>query len=145
MDHPMIYVASGWFKPGHLEELEKLETILRVKHMKFFSPRLKSNCPPDADKSIRRNTFFGNVKAINACGLVFARVDDYDPGTVWEMGYAYGRAPIVAWSLVPDRKLNLMLAEACDGFVNGWVQILDFFNDGQFDLKVAQQWKGAIE
>lgn len=140
-----VYIASGWWQPGHKQALEILELWLQEQKVGFFSPRLVHLCPPDASDRERKAAFDGNLRAIENANLVFARVDDYDPGTVWEMGYAFGRTPVVAWSLVPMRKLNLMLAHACQGYVNGWKQIQSFFRDGKINMEVAGKWQEEIE
>lgn len=79
--------------------------------------------------------------------MVIARIDDWDPGTVWEMGFAfsYGK-PTIAWSLVPGRKLNLMLSESCEGFINGMGDMKRFFlPDGKINSEVALSWQQEVE
>ncbi len=44
-----------------------------------------------------------------------------DPGTVYEMGYAYhANIDVVGFSVYEDKPLNLMLTQGCQGFVQGW-------------------------
>jgi len=143
----MIYLASGWWRPGHLADLLQLEGYLKERRYAFFSPRLEGECKPDADKATRSQIFQENLAAIRRCNLIFARIDDYDPGTIWEMGFGHClKKDTVAWSLVEGRGLNLMLAEGCNGFVNGWKNIKQFFSNApNYDWRSISEWRAKIQ
>jgi nucleoside deoxyribosyltransferase len=141
-----VYLASGWWLPGHKEALEQLEALLGKRAYEYFSPRLESQLEKNSPFKQRQEVFQRNLDAIHEASLVFARIDDYDPGTVWEMGFAFAvHTPVVAWSLVEGRGLNLMLSESCEGFLNGWFQIQEFFSETGFRMEVAEKWKNEVE
>jgi len=142
-----VYLASGWWLPGHLEALQRLEEELTQKKHPFFSPRLvEPQLTKDSTPQERQDVFERNLQELRSARLVFARIDDYDPGTIWEMAYAYAHHRfVVAWSLVPGRSLNLMLSESCRGFLNGWKQIGQFFlPESKLNREVAQQWQQSV-
>ncbi len=116
----LIYVAAPFFLAEQIDIVEKIEKLLESIDLKYFSPRKeclfkKSDAPEKAKK-----TFKANIDAIKKSNLIIAVIDDFDPGTVFEMGYAYGmKKDILAYSDTPDRKINLMLGQSCIGFSNG--------------------------
>ena len=92
-----------------------------------------------------RAIFERNISEIELADVVLACIDNYDPGTIWEMGYAYGireagctKAKLIAYT-TKHHGLNLMLSESCDGFLRGYKSIRDYFG-GATDVAVA--WKG---
>ena len=94
--------------------------------------------------------------------IILARIDDFDPGTIWEIGFAYGRrlleaSPglavvhfphprVYAYTTVPTRGLNLMLAQSVDGFLKGLPSVYKFLQEMAFKNsdKEAQAWKDSI-
>lgn len=115
-----LYLAGPFFTPEQKIVSELVESLSERAGLDFFSPRLRCFCPPGADLTQRNLTFSTNIEAIEQCDLVLACIDDFDPGTMWEIGYAYAlKKPVIAYSMVPGRGLNLMLAQSCKGFING--------------------------
>lgn len=122
-----IYLAGPFFRPDQIATMDTVETIAEMAGVDYFSPRKRCYCPPGADQIQRRATFEMNVNAIELCDLVLACIDDFDAGTMWEMGYAFrAQRPIYAYSMVPGRGLNLMLAQSSKGFLNGKAQLEAF-------------------
>jgi len=150
----MIYIASGWWKPGHLDAIDHLTEHFRENNLEYYSPKDHNLLPENSTREQQEAVFLKNVEMIRRCEIMFARIDDYDPGTIWEMGAAYQcslvdhwlgdqalpNCKIVAWSLVPNRELNMMLAVGCDGFINGWPDIYQFFQNGWIDWEVLKRW-----
>ena len=122
-----IYLAGPFFNPQQVADQERVEAICRKHGWKFFSPRLECLVTPESTKEEWARTFRMNVQAIRRATLVFANVEGYDTGTLWEMGAAYeaGRT-VVIYSPNPQRRLNLMLAMGAHGFVAGWNAIESF-------------------
>ena len=139
-----IYLAGPFFNPEQISVQERLEQLCVRKGIPMFSPRLECLCPPDASSEQRASTFAMNVDHIVKAKFVFARIDDFDPGTMWELGYAFAFGiPSFAYTTVPGRGLNLMLAESGLRLVCDWPDIEKFLVEG--DLTVAKSWKGEIE
>lgn len=115
-----IYLAAPFFNPQQLETISTVEGICDKLQIPYFSPRKECLCPPDATLVQRQDTFFKNVNHIEIAPVILACIDDFDPGTIWEMGLAFRASkPIIAYTRVPSRGLNLMLAQSCVGFCQG--------------------------
>ena len=154
-----IYLAGPWFTQEQLEVQAQIETYCIQLQRKFFSPRIECLCPPNATNEQRVKSFSMNVEGVKNCRIVLANIEGLDTGTIWEMGaaYAFG-TPVIAYSLNSSRKLNLMLAQSCEGFLAGMevVQIflrgqpsklsLDWINecDRPFNWEVVQKWNQPI-
>ena len=142
-----LYLAGPFFTPQQRHTAELVEQACAHANLDAFSPRLRCFCPPNATHAQRRMTFDMNVTAIEKCDLVLACIDDFDAGTMWEMGYAYALGkPIYAYSMVPGRGLNLMLAQSSAGFLNGMEQMTKFLGEnGMVDFEAATKiHKGEI-
>ncbi|GAG41688.1 unnamed protein product [marine sediment metagenome] len=110
--------------------------------MELYSPRREFQVGPDSTENERGCCFQANLSYIRAASLVFARIDDFDAGTVWEMGYAYAvGATTVTWTTVEGRGLNLMLAQSARGHLVGWDAVEAFIDTApDFDWEMVEQW-----
>ena len=101
--------------------------ILQQEQFKIFAPYYDGLVVTQENDSseIREKTYNLNIKSINECNLVLAVIDDFDPGTIFEMGYASSdpSIDIISYSDVSGRGLNLMLQQASWGFANGEMQL----------------------
>lgn len=126
-----IYLAGPFFTTAQLDTAEFVEGACSAAGVDAFSPRLKCCCPSNASMAQRKASFDMNTEAIKQCDLVLACIDDFDAGTMWEMGFAFAlKKPVYAYTLVPGRGLNLMLAQSCAGFINGTLQLAKFLSKG---------------
>lgn len=123
-----IYLAGPFFNEEQVSTQAILEGMCNELGWPAFSPRLECFCPPNATKEQQDATFNMNVEHVKKAPLVIARIDDFDTGTIWEMGlaFAYG-TPVVAYTTMPEgRGLNLMLARGCVGFLQGLGKVHEF-------------------
>lgn len=136
-----IYLAGPFFNEEQLSVAGAVEKLAEDAGLDYFSPRLRCCCPPDASFAQRKISFDMNVNAIELSDLVIARIDDFDAGTMWEMGYAYrSKRPVYAYTTVKGRGLNLMLAQSCKGFICGLDELAKFMGkDGMVDWNAAQR------
>lgn len=108
-----VYLASGWFTPKALEEVEALETLLGELNFNVASPRKIFICPPNASLDVQKDTFRGNVEHIRTADFVLCNTRDKDMGTIFEAGVAYNaRVPIVYFAQGLTGNFNLMLAQS---------------------------------
>ncbi len=122
-----IYVAGPWFTPETMATQQRVEKLCAQYGWAVFSPRVELTLTKESTKDDHRRCFFMNNHGLQRCKLVLANVEGYDTGTLWEMGAAYAYdTPVVIYSPNPDRKLNLMLAQGCRGFLAGWDAIERF-------------------
>lgn len=144
----MIYLASPFFNPQQDQVVEDLKRSMGRFNLEYYSPKdqFRVNFKIDPPEKLEQ-CFQANIKAIRDADLILAVIDDFDPGTIWEMGYASANKKIIlAYSNVPGRGLNLMLSQSCKGFCNGIVEleaVLDRYKKlHRIDTVV---WKGEIE
>lgn len=158
MNQLQTYLAGPFFNPEQIQTLETVEKFAKEANIAVFSPRLECMCPPGAPMEERVKAFEMNCRGIRSCDFVLARIDDFDPGTVWEVGYAHGiknyfpfqdrnGIKVYCFTTVPDRGLNLMLAQSSDGFLQGLPSVEKFLHemaDGRGDGE-AKRWTKEIQ
>lgn len=147
------YLASGWFSPQQKTTMDKVRNIiLDFKEIKLFSPFYdgivldKNNDSPEK----RKEVFDIDIGTIAFSDLVVVVIDDFEPGTIFEMGAAAiigwmfdksmmsefltGTAKlrniprVLAYSDVSGRGLNVMLQQSVWGFANGEKELRDQLN-----------------
>lgn len=150
MNH--TYLAGPFFNEEQVELIQFIEGLASDANP-IFSPMSDGFVlKPDASIEERDQIFQSNVDAIKEASWMLAVIDDFDPGTVWEMGYAYSDGlPILAYSDVPGRGLNVMLAGAATlGFINGREQLRAIFSQLANGLSIQTMaprntWGGQIQ
>jgi len=107
------YIASGWFSPEWLEELENIKTTLDDLGMDYFSPKDENLCDPDDDADFQDQVFSGNIRGMHECDWMICNTRNKDMGSIFEAGYFHSLdKPIVYFcaGLPPGAQFNLMLA-----------------------------------
>ena len=107
------YIASGWFSPEWLEELENIKSTLDNLCLDYFSPKDENLCQPDAEDSIQDQIFEGNIKHLHESDWMLCNTRNKDMGTIFEAGYFNClEKPIVYFcdGLPAGAQFNLMLA-----------------------------------
>lgn len=131
-----VYLAAGWFTQSQMATMTKLYNFLKDCGFVVLSPYYngivvnKENDSPE----IRDSAYNWNLDSICDSDLVIAVIDDYDPGTMFEIGYATksgevdelnGLPNIISYSDVEGRGLNLMLQKSSYAFANGIDQLYE--------------------
>ena len=107
------YIASGWFSPEWLEELENIKTVLDEAGLNYFSPKDENLCKPDSGVSFQDQVFEGNIQGMKEADWMICNTRNKDMGTIFEAGYFHSIGkPIVYFcaGLPEGTKFNLMLA-----------------------------------
>jgi len=110
----------------------------------YYSPRLDGiDLTPDATEADRNAVFADNVAHLRQAKLVVAVVDDFDTGTIWETGTAFGLAIPVAYyaETLAGGTFNVMLAKSGKAMVENMTDLKAFLQDPTSD---AFQYAGAI-
>lgn len=127
-----IYLAGPFFTKEQQQVATQLESLLKDAtdnyEVKFFSPRqgeasqemkmyqVKGEQPP---QDLRERVFRDNVENIDDADLLLAYIDNFDPGTIYEVGYAYASSvPVLSFS-AKGYGMNLMLAQSVIGHTRG--------------------------
>ena len=107
------YIASGWFSPEWLEELECIKTTLDSMGLEYFSPKDENLCKPDDDSDFQDQVFSGNIDGMLDCDWMICNTRNKDMGSIFEAGYFHRLdKPIVYFcaGFPEGAKFNLMLA-----------------------------------
>lgn len=148
-----IYLAGPFFTPVQIARIEIVERLCQELLIPYHSPRKFLVLRPDSSMAERELVFVDNVRKIALSSVVLANLDQpKDTGTIWEMGFAFalGR-PVVGFSLA-DAKMNVMLANGCEGFLSSEAQVREFLagrcgekgSSWEFNWGVAQKWQKEI-
>jgi len=106
--------------------VDEVNKILRDLNFVPFSPKDECLVTAESTRADMVETFRKNIQGINDCDLMISIVEGWDTGTMVEFGYALAKnIPILAFSPVTMRKLNLMLSEACVWYASGFEQLKD--------------------
>ena len=108
-----VYLASGWFSPEWLEEVENIKSIFEKHGISYFSPKDENLCDNDASESMQDQIFKGNIKHLHESDWLLCNTRNKDMGTIFEAGYFNClEKPIVYFcdGLPPGAQFNLMLA-----------------------------------
>jgi len=85
-----VYIASPFFNQTQLNMVDKIERTLDQYGVKYFSPRLEGvitkMTPEEKEKHIKK-IYQSNIQNMQTCNMMIAVIDDYDTGTVFELGY----------------------------------------------------------
>lgn len=107
-----VYLAGPFFNPQQLWMIEETLTQLRSQGLKVFSPFHDVGFGPAA--SVAKQ----DLKAISTSDSLFALLDDYDPGTLFEIGFARAiNKPVTVFISSRNATLLTMLVGSdCDVF-----------------------------
>ncbi len=132
-----LYLAAGFFNDEQRDLCHFVEA-LETQSMPIYSPRSDGGVlTPSSTNDVVQEVFESNKVAISGAAIVLCVVDDFDPGVLWEMGYAHAKGiPSLAYSGIEGRGLNVMLAGGCElGFINGRPNLRE----------VLRRWNGSYE
>lgn len=113
-----VYLAGPFFSPIQVEELEKVEALLRMASITYFSPRIECRYSPGDPPSKADQAFYLNVYHVKQCKFVLACLTWPDAGTGWELGMAH-EAGVARLGFTSNRKvkINLMVSKTVDALV----------------------------
>lgn len=168
----MIYLAAPFFNDLEVQTVERIETTMLGCFRTIFSPRwLGTNLNRPANrKTINR----ANIYYLNQCDTVLAWIDRLmpndqtigllgksgtvivrdlgckpDDGVLFEIGYAVAKdKPVMVFTTLDPKKINVMLLENVKGFIYGWDNLLKVMQGPRNDDMVwnhnlvKQEWEG---
>ena len=143
------YIASGWFSPEWLAELESIKTTLDDLGLDYFSPKDENLCQPDSDVNFQDQVFNGNIKGMEECDWMICNTRNKDMGSIFEAGYFHKLGkPIIYFcaGLPPGAQFNLMLAASGLAVCTSIGQLTSYLRDCKGSGELVQlRYKGAIE
>jgi nucleoside 2-deoxyribosyltransferase len=78
----MVYLAGPFFGLGQRWLIDEARRILNEFYFRVFSP------VHDVGLNVAEVVAAQDVQGIEECNVVFAIVEEWDPGTIFEIGYA---------------------------------------------------------
>lgn len=114
----MIYIAGPFFDYNQLSVIKDIEEFLEEKGYEFFSPRIfgvLKDLSASKRKTVAKDVFDKNIEMMLKCTTLLAVIDNFDSGTMIEIGFAFAnRKEIITYS--PNcYGLNVMLAQMSNG------------------------------
>lgn len=96
----MIYIAAPLFTADNLDVIKRIEELLDDREEDYFSPREYGVIKGEPMTSYRMKRIFDmNIRMLRSCKKLIAVTDDYDPGTIFELGIAFMLdRPIITYS-----------------------------------------------
>lgn len=115
----LIYIGGPFFTPEQQDVIASIEGLLDERDEKYFSPREYGVIVDDPMTPQRIQRIFDmNVRMIRECNILLAITDDFDPGTMFEMGMFYawpgfcGRGSNIITYSPKAYGANVMIAQA---------------------------------
>ena len=144
-----VYIASGWFSPEWLQEVEDLKAVLQELKLDYFSPKDYAIAEATASNDTQKQIFDGNVEHLDKCDWMICNTRNKDMGTIWEAGYFYARnKPIVYFcaGLPPGAKFNLMLSASGVAVCTSLEDLRDYLEICNREKRLINRaYKGLIE
>lgn len=144
-----VYIASGWFSPEWLQEVEDLKAVLEELRLDYFSPKDYAIAEATASNDTQKQIFDGNVEHLDKCDWMICNTRNKDMGTIWEAGYFYARnKPIVYFcaGLPPGAKFNLMLSASGVAVCTSLEDLRDYLDICNREKRLINRaYKGLIE
>jgi len=142
-----VYIASGWFSPEWLQEVEDIKTVLEDLDLEYFSPKDYAIAEATASNDTQKQIFDGNVKHLGICDWMICNTRNKDMGTIWEAGYFYSLdKPIVYYcaGLPPGAKFNLMLAASGIAVCTSIQDLKNYLRKSKEEGKLQQRSYGGL-
>lgn len=120
-----VYLASGWFTEEQKRMMDKVRNCLLDCNLEVFAPYYDALM----DESQSREIFECDTGKIRWADFIVAVINVFDPGTIWEWGYAYGIGkPVIAYYEGPEMKLSPMLEQSYTSLAVGIEQLREEIN-----------------
>ena len=143
------YIASGWFSPEWLEELENIKTTLDNLNLDYFSPKDENLCDEDSDVGFQDQVFSGNIRGMEECDWMICNTRNKDMGSIFEAGYFHKLGkPIVYFcaGLPAGAQFNLMLAASGMGVCTSLEDLNNYLNECKDAGELlSSRYQGKIE
>jgi len=144
-----VYIASGWFSPEWLQEVEDIKAVLEDLKLDYFSPKDYAIAEATASNDTQKQIFDGNVEHLDKCDWMICNTRNKDMGSIWEAGYFYARnKPIVYFcaGLPPGAKFNLMLSASGVAVCTSLDDLRDYLEISKRENRLINRaYKGLIE
>ena len=132
-----VYLACGWATKDQRKSLDDARQVLNKLGISNYATYY-DGVKPEKESPLRRwgMAFRMSLGELHYCRAMVAVIDDFDPVTMWQMGYFYPK-PVIAYTSMPNRGLNIRLAECFTAFANGKKELTEILS--QLDELILHQ------
>lgn len=130
-----FYMAGPFFKPEHIESMEKLERAVASKGYSMFRPRFDAgqvnmSVATSDDMTI---TFNNDLEGLANSKIILANMTYLDTGTTFELGFSANLCGSVIFvdSDVVERSVNLMLAKLVNAAFTKIDDLVNWLDTGE--------------
>jgi nucleoside deoxyribosyltransferase len=138
----IIYLAAPFFTSEQMGLVCQVETTIQAAGHDLLSPRRRGpilqNLGEAERKTAAAKVFSTNCLDIESCNAVLAVIDDRDPGTIWEMGFAYHAWKTIYSFTNKDYGLNVMMQGCIAGHARGIAQLAEMMRCVKEDRSVSK-------
>ena len=123
-----VYLASGWLTKDQRKSLQDAREVLTKLNISNYASYF-DGMAPERESPLWRwgKAFRVMLGELHYCKAMVAVIDDFDPVTMWQMGYFYPK-PVIAYTSVANRGLNIRLAECFCAFANGKKELTEILS-----------------
>jgi len=144
-----VYLASGWFSPEWMEEVENIKIVFEKYGVSYFSPKDENLCDANASDSMQDQIFAGNIKHLHESDWLLCNTRNKDMGTIFEAGYFNClEKPIVYFcdGLPEGAQFNLMLAASGIKVCRSLQELNNYLERCTIeDQLITERYQGEIE
>lgn len=114
-----IYLAGPFFSQLELSWIEYVSEFLRNSGLEILSPSEENGfINPDMSLNDRKRIFHSDLELLQKADIVVALIDNNDPGTNFEIGYAFSKGKPVIGLKTSKGQLNNMILFGCSRICN---------------------------
>ncbi|MFA7142715.1 MAG: nucleoside 2-deoxyribosyltransferase [Candidatus Dojkabacteria bacterium] len=142
-----VYLAGPFFNEEEVAFVDELAALLENIGLKVYNPKEEGGILGDTAPWEKASEIFEeDCRGLRSSKIVLAIIDNFDPGTIWEMGYAYAlQKPIVTISN-HGYGLNIMLSESSRAhyrFISELKEAMEKFK--KQGIIPYKPWEGKIQ
>jgi len=133
-----VYLASGFFCPQQLADLEAMKAACTAADLSYYSPKDEVVCSADAPANFAAFVLKSNEDAIRASGRVFANLRHKDLSTSFEVGLAAALSKSVRFydGVAPEVELRSSISLAA-------TTLFDLRNQGYYSSLIQDLYVGG--
>jgi nucleoside 2-deoxyribosyltransferase len=140
------YIASPFFTPSQLNELEMIKRLCQELGLKYFSPKDELLVKPGDSDEIKDKALRMNIRAMSLSKFIIVNTQDKDMGTIWEAGFSYAIwKPLIYYCSGLKGPFNLMLARTAACVATNPTQLKEYLMAMQENIEFKKPYVGAIE
>jgi len=128
----IVYLAAPFFNPTQNAVLTEIEGTLTMLNFTVISPRksglILKDMTPEQRRLAAPVVYKKNIVDMKSCQIMLAVIDDRDPGTMFELGFAACLGIDTYTFTSHDYGLNVMISGGVRGHARGMSQLREMMH-----------------